>query len=80
MEYKVNEITPQGLPYTKDGVYGVLLIIKIGIVGQTYNGFENFDCGDDTFCPILRTDGTELAEMKFGIFANAYVATKYPTT
>ncbi len=78
MNYEVKDIKPAALPFTKNGVYGVPLIITTGIVGQTYNGFVNVESNDDTFCPILRTDGTDAAEAKFVIFAAAYVSTKYP--
>ena len=78
MNYEVRDIKPAGLPITKEGVYGVPLIITTGIVGQTYNGFVNVEANENTFCPILRTDGTDAAEAKFVIFAAAYVAGKYP--
>lgn len=77
-EAKLDSIKPIGLPYTKEGVYGVPLSITIGIVGQTYPGFVNVESNNDTFCPILRTDGTDAAEAKFAKFAAAYVANKYP--
>ena len=80
MNYEVKNIKPAGLPFTKDGVYGVPLIITTGIVGQTHPGFVNIESNNDTFCPILRTDGTDAAEAKFATFAAAYVADKYPNT
>lgn len=80
MNYIVKSQEPFALPETRDAVYGVQLVIKTGIVGQTYEGFENVDCNPDTFCPILRTDNTDEAETKFVIFAATYVATKYPNT
>jgi hypothetical protein len=78
MNYEVKDIKPAALPFTKNSVYGVQLIITTGIVGQTYTGFVNVESNDDTFCPILRTDGTDAAEAKFVIFAADYVTTKYP--
>lgn len=87
MDYEVKSAVPQGLPETRkvDGVdtYGVPLIITTGIVGQTYDPLTKFvtvELNEDTFCPILRTDNTDQAEAKFAIFADAYVATKYPNT
>ena len=80
MNYEVKNIQPQGLPETRNEVYGVPLIITTGIVGQPYNGFVNVESNADTFCPILKTDSTDSAEAKFATFAAAYVATKYPNT
>ena len=78
MDYEVKNITPQGLPEIRNNIYGVPLIITSGIVGQNYNGFVNVEANAETFCPILRTDGTDAAEAKFAIFSANYVATKYP--
>jgi hypothetical protein len=80
MNYEVKAVSPQGLPYTLEGVYGVPLLITTGIVGQPYDGFVNIESNNDTFCPILRTDGTDACEVKFAAFASVYVATKYPNT
>lgn len=82
MQYEVKSAVPQGLPETRkindQDVYGVPLIITSGIKTQKYVGFVNVECNPQTFCPILRTDGTDVAEAKFATFATAYVATKYP--
>jgi hypothetical protein len=85
MNYEVKSAVAQGLPETRKinnvDVYGVPLIITTGIVGQIYDPTKKFvtvDLNPDTFCPILRTDGTDAAEVKFAIFAADYVATKYP--
>ena len=78
MNYEVKDVKPTALPYTRNEVYGVQLIITTGIVGQTYPGFVNIESNNDTFCPILRTDGTDAAEEKFATFAAEYVANKYP--
>jgi hypothetical protein len=82
MNYEVKSAVPQGLPETRKinnvDVYGVPLIITTGIVGQIYDKFVAVDLNPDTFCPILRTDGTDAAEVKFAIFAAAYVEMKYP--
>jgi hypothetical protein len=78
MNYEVKDVKPVALPYTKDNVYGVQLIITTGIVGQIHPGFVNIESNTDTFCPILRTDGTDAAEEKFAEFAAEYVANKYP--
>ena len=80
MNYIVKSKEPFSLPETRNGIYGVQLVIKTGIVNQTYQGFENVDCNPDTFCPILRTDNTDEAEIKFTAFATAYVLNKYPNT
>jgi hypothetical protein len=87
MKYEVKSAVPQGLPETRKinnvDVYGVPLIITTGIVGQTYDPktkFVTVEANPKTFCPILRTDGTDAAEAKFAIFAAAYVATNYPNT
>ena len=87
MDYEVKSAVPQGLPETRkvQGVdtYGVPLIITTGIVGQTYEPTKKFvtvEANAETFCPILRTDSTDQAEAEFAIFANNYVATKYPNT
>jgi len=82
MNYEVKSVTPVSLPFTKYGLsgdtYGVPLSITIGVVGQIYGGFTNTESNHETFCPILRTDGTDAAEAKFAIFAADYVTTKYP--
>jgi len=85
MQYEVKDVIPQGLPETRkvNGVdtYGVPLIITTGIVGQVYDPKKKFvtvEANEETFCPILRTDGTDVAEAKFIVFAAAYVTAKYP--
>ena len=88
MKYEVKSAVPQGLPDTRKinniDTYGVPLVITTGIVGQTYDPKKKFVTVEadylETFCPILRTDGTDAAEAKFAIFAAAYVAAKYPNT
>jgi hypothetical protein len=83
MDYILKSAKAQGLPYEKvlnfntpnEKVYGVNVLIKTGIVGQTHRGFENTDVG---FCPILKTDTIDQSEAKIQIFATQYVATNYP--
>jgi|688.fasta_scaffold656499_4 hypothetical protein len=78
MKYKLNSATAKNLPYTnKDGIYGIDVFIKTGIVDQTYLGFENLSLG---FCPIEKTDDTNMIENKINIFAIDYVSKKYPNT
>jgi hypothetical protein len=87
MQYEVKSAVAQGLPETRKinnvDTYGVPLIITTGIVGQTYDPTKKFvtvEANTETFCPILRTDGTDVAEAKFAVFAAAYVVAKYPNT
>ena len=78
MEYKLNSAIAKNLPYTnKDGVYGIDVLIKTGIVGQTYSGFENLNIG---FCVIEKTDNVNTIQDKINTFATNYVANKYPNT
>jgi hypothetical protein len=55
MEYILKSATSKRIPYTKDNVYGIDVLIRTAIVGQTYMGFENLDVG---FCPIEKTDSS----------------------
>ena len=78
MEYILKSSTSKQVPYTnKDGEYGIDVLIKTGIVGQTYNGFQNLDV---VFCPLEKTDTVDGIEVKIGNFARAFVSEKYPTT
>lgn len=86
MNYELKSATPQGLPFekrtnpidaTSPVIYGVNVIIKTGIVGQGYNGFENTDLG---FCEILKTETIDQALVKIQTYASAFVVTKYPNT
>lgn len=85
MQYKLADAKAQGLPYSKildptkqtEKVYGMDVLIKTSIVGQTHTGFENLDMG---FCPIEKTDTIDAVELKLTAFASAYVSTKYPNT
>ena len=86
MNYELKSAVPRGLPYDKKDnpldenspvKYGVNVIIKTGIVGQTYDGFQNMDLG---FCELLRTETINQALGKIEAYAIAFVATKYPNT
>lgn len=78
MEYQLKSATAKNLPYTnKDGIYGIDVLIKIGIISQTYSGFENLGLG---FCPIEKTDDINSIQTKINTFATNYVSTKYPNT
>ncbi len=78
MEYILKSSTSKQVPYTnKDGEYGIDVLIKTGIVGQTYNGFQNLDVG---FCPLEKTDTVDGIEIKIGNFAREFVSKKYPKT
>jgi len=78
MEYILKSATSKQVPYTnKQDVYGIDVLIRTGIVGQLYSGFENLDVG---FCPIEKTDTVDAIEVKIGDFARAFVTEKYPTT
>lgn len=77
MEYILKSATSKQVPYTKKDVYGIDVLIRTGIVGQTYLGFENLDVG---FCPIEKTDTVDAIEVKIGNFARAFVSEKYPKT
>lgn len=78
MEYILKSSTSKQVPYTnKDGEYGIDVLIKTGIVGQTYNGFQNLDV---SFCPLEKTDTVDGIEIKIGNFAREFVSKKYPKT
>jgi len=78
MEYILKSATSKQVPYTnKEGVYGIDVLIRTGIVNQTYSGFENLDV---RFCPIEKTDTVDAIEVKIGNFARGFVLEKYPTT
>lgn len=78
MEYILKSATSRQVPYSnKQGVYGIDVLIRTGIVGQTYKGFENLDIG---FCPVEKTDTVDTIEIKIGNFARAFVSDKYPKT
>jgi len=78
MEYILKSATSKQVPYTnKQNMYGIDVLIRTGIVGQTYMGFENLDVG---FCPIEKTDTVDAIEVKIGDFARNYVKEKYPKT
>lgn len=78
MEYVLKSSTSKQVPFlNKEGVYGITVVIRTGIVNQTYNGFENLDVG---FCPLEKTDTVDDIEVKIGKYARAFVANKYPTT
>jgi len=78
MEYILKSATSKQVPYTnRELVYGIDVLIRTGIVGQTYSGFENLDIG---FCPVEKTDTVDAIEVKIGDFARAFVSEKYPTT
>lgn len=78
MEYQLNSVVAKNLPYTnKEGIYGIDVLIKTGIVRQIYSGFENLNVG---FCPIEKTDDYNSIEIKINNFATKYVTTKYPNT
>ena len=78
MQYVLIKTTSNELPYTnKAGVYVIKTIIYTGIVGQTYNGFQNIDVGE---CPILQTDNTTQIQAKMDAFGTALISQKYPNT
>lgn len=78
MEYILKSSTSKQVPYTnKDGEYGIDVLIKTGIVGQTYNGFQNLDV---SFCPLEKTDTIDDIEKKIEKFAMEFVSKKYPKT
>jgi len=77
MEYILKSATSKQVPYTKKDVYGIDVLIRTGIIGQTYVGFENLDVA---FCPLEKTDTVDGIEVKIGNFARAFVIDKYPTT
>jgi hypothetical protein len=78
MEYQLNSVTAKNLPYiNKDGVYGLDILIKTGIVKQSYSGFENLNMA---FCPMEKTDDYNSIEIKINAFALKYVTDKYPNT
>jgi hypothetical protein len=77
MEYKLKSATAKNLPYTnKDGIFGIDIFIKVGIVNQTYSGFENLNMA---FCPLEKTDDYIITETKINDFATRYVSEKYGT-
>jgi hypothetical protein len=78
MEYILKSATSKQVPYTnRDNVYGIDVLITTGIVGQTYDGFQNLNIG---FCPIERTDNINQIQAKINLFATNFVTTKYPNT
>lgn len=86
MDYVLKSAKAQGLPYSKKEnpldpnspvVYGINTIVKTGVVGQNYAGFENTDLG---FCPLLETDTIAQAEAKIQAYGAVFVAQKYPNT
>lgn len=77
MEYQLKSATAKNLPYiNKDGVFGIDVLIKVGIVNQTYSGFENLNMA---FCPLEKTDDYVITETKINDFATRYVSAKYAT-
>lgn len=86
MNYELKSAKANGLPFDKKEnpldlesplIYGLNIIIRTGIVGQTYNGFQNTNV---EFCPILRTDTVNEILAKINTFALAFVASEYPNT
>jgi hypothetical protein len=78
MQYIKKSATAKQVPYTnKENVYGIDVLITTGIVGQTYDGFQNLNL---SFCPIEKTDDINQIQAKIDAFATQYVATKYPNT
>jgi len=78
MQYIKKSATAKQVPYTnKENVYGIDVLITTGIVGQTYNGFQNLNVA---FCPIEKTDDINQIQTKIDAFATQYIATKYPNT
>jgi len=78
MQYIKKSATAKQVPYTnKENVYGIDVLITTGIVGQTYDGFQNLNVA---FCPIEKTDDINQIQTKIDAFATQYIATKYPNT
>ena len=85
MEYKLVDAKAQGLPYSKVldlstpevKTFGLDLVVKSGIVGQTYPGFENVEL---VFCPIEKTDTVDDIEAKIITSATNYIKATYPKT
>lgn len=78
MQYILKSATAKQVPYTnRENVYGIDVLITTGIVGQTYNGFQNLNVA---FCPIEKTDDYNSIEIKINAFATSFVSKKYPNT
>lgn len=78
MEYILKSVEPRKIPYTnKENVYGIDVLIRTAIVGQTYIGFENIDL---SFCPIEKTDTSDSIEVKINNFAKIFISEKYKKT
>lgn len=78
MEYFLKSATSKQVPFlNKEGDYGINVLIRTAIVGQTYNGFENLEV---SFCPLEKTDTIDDIEKKIEKFAMEFVSKKYPKT
>jgi len=77
MEYEIKDYSYMGAP-KKEGLTAFTqnVVIKTGIVGQTYNGFCNQDVTKITF-PATGLDANEI-EAFIASAVTQYVVTKYP--
>lgn len=85
MQYELKSVKSIGSPYTnrilvnKNYIekYGINIIVTIGVVGNTYNGFCN---NDGMFFELDKNDTIQQSEVKLNAFAVQYVLNKYPNT
>lgn len=85
MQYELKSVKAVGNPYTnrvlvnKNYVekYGINIVVTVGIVGNTYNGFCN---NDGMFFELKKGQTIEQNEADMNTFAVQYVENKYPNT
>lgn len=82
MQYELKSVKAIGNPFTKSlpnggSKYGINIIVKTGIVGNTYSGFCN---NDGMFFELDKNDTIQQSEVKMNAFAIQYVLDTYPNT
>lgn len=85
MQYELKSVKAVGNPYTNKVLvnknyvekYGINIVVTVGIVGNTYNGFCN---NDGMFFELKKGQTIEQNEADMNTFAVQYVENKYPNT
>lgn len=85
MKYELKSVKTIGSPYNHRDIknsqaveiYGINILIITTIVGQTYNGFCNYDTA---FFELDKTKTIEENQTAINDFAVQYIKNKYPNT